>query len=66
MTINSPDSLPDDETQEGAPGAEGKGASSQSDGGIPQGGDGVGIAADAEPNTFEPEEAPDSTEEPGS
>ena len=66
MTINSPDSLPDDETQEGAAGAEGTGAAGQNDGGIPQGGDGIGIAADAEPNTFEPEEDPDSTEEPGS
>lgn len=63
MTINSPDSLPDDETQEGAAG---KGAPGQNDGGIPQGGDGVGISADAEPNTFEPEEDPDATQEPGS
>ncbi|MEV7573288.1 hypothetical protein AB0P28_09345 [Pseudarthrobacter sp. NPDC089323] len=66
MTINSPDSLPDDETQEGEAGTEGKGTSAQNDGGIPRGGDGIGISADAEPNTFEPEEAPDSTEEPGS
>ena len=66
MTVNSPDSLPDDETQEGGAGAEGKGTSAKNDGGIPLGGDGIGISADAEPNTFEPEEDPDSTEEPGS
>lgn len=66
MTINSPDSLPDDETQAGASGTEGKGASGQNDGGIPRGGDGVGIAADTDPNTFEPEEDPDSAEESGS
>lgn len=58
MTINSPDSLPEDEPQEGS---EGKG-----DGGIPQGGDGIGVAADGEPNTFEPEEDPDATEDPNS
>lgn len=58
MTINSPDSLPEDEPQEGA--------ATKSDGGIPQGGDGIGIAADGEPNTFEPEEDPDATDEPGS
>ncbi|MGC0236272.1 hypothetical protein ACJJV6_05610 [Arthrobacter nitrophenolicus] len=66
MTINSPDSLPDDETQEGGAGTEGKGTSAQNDSGIPRAGDGVGIAADTDPNTFEPEEDPDSTEEPGS
>lgn len=31
------------------------------DGSIPTGGDGVGIGADAAPNTFEPEEEPDAT-----
>ncbi len=65
MTINSPDSLPDDEAQEGAAGSAGKDAAGKNDGGIPQGGDGIGISADAEPNTFEPEEDPDSTEAPG-
>lgn len=59
MTVNSPDSLPEDEPQEGAAGNPGK-----NDGGIPKGGDGIGISADAEPNTFEPEEDPDATEEP--
>lgn len=53
MTIDSPDSLPEDEPQKGT-----------ADGGIPQGGDGIGITADSEPNTFEPEEDPDATEEP--
>ncbi|MBT2551276.1 hypothetical protein [Arthrobacter sp. ISL-65] len=59
MTINSPDSLPEDEPQKDTAGARGK-----DDGGIPQGGDGIGIAADAEPNTFEPEEDPEATGEP--
>jgi hypothetical protein len=59
MTVNSPDSLPEDEPQEGAAGTEGK-----NDGGIPKGGDGIGLSVDAEPNTFEPEEDPDATEEP--
>jgi hypothetical protein len=63
MTINSPDSLPDDDPQEGAATVQGKG-----DGGVPgsSGGssDGVGIGADAEPNTFEPEEDPDVTDGP--
>lgn len=56
MSINSPDSLPEDEPQKDAQGKD--------DGGIPQGGDGIGITADAEPNTFEPEEDPAATEEP--
>jgi hypothetical protein len=59
MTINSPDSLPDDE-QQGAQGSMGK-----DDGGVPGGTDGVGIGADGEPNTFEPEEDPEATEGPG-
>ncbi|WP_461172759.1 hypothetical protein M1D93_17570 [Arthrobacter sp. Z1-9] len=59
MTINSPDSLPDDELQEGAAAGKGK-----DDGGVPGGVDGVGIGADAEPNTFEPEEDPEATEGP--
>jgi hypothetical protein len=60
MTINSPDSLPEDEPQKDAADRQGN-----DDGGIPQGGEGVGIGAGAEPNTFEPEEDSDATEEPG-
>ncbi|MDQ1058031.1 hypothetical protein QFZ23_001932 [Arthrobacter globiformis] len=56
MTTNSPASPPEDEPQKDAQGKD--------DGAIPQGGDGIGITADAEPNTFEPEEDPDATEEP--
>jgi hypothetical protein len=60
MTINSPDSLPEDDPQEGgAAPAQGKG-----DGGVPGHVDGVGIGADAEANTFEPEEDPDATDAP--
>ncbi|MEV8131981.1 hypothetical protein AB0O54_12610 [Pseudarthrobacter oxydans] len=59
MTLNSPDSLPEDEPQEGAASAQEKG-----DGGVPGKDDGVGIGADAEPNTFEPEEDPDATDTP--
>lgn len=59
MTINSPDSLPDDELQEGAAARKGK-----DDGGVPGGKDGIGIGADAEPNTFEPEEDPEATDGP--
>jgi len=55
MTINSPDSLPGN-GQQGAEGSKGK-----DDGGVPGGADGVGIGADGEPNTFEPEEDPDAT-----
>ena len=60
MTINSPDSLPEDDPQEGVAPAPGKG-----DGGVPGHVDGVGIGADAEANTFEPEEDPDATDAPG-
>jgi len=35
-------------------------------GSIPSSGDGVGIGAGAEPNTFEPEEDPDATDDSGS
>lgn len=59
MTINSPDSLPDDDLQEGAAPSKGK-----DDGGVPGGVDGVGIGAGAEPNTFEPEEDPEATDGP--
>ncbi|WP_458779936.1 hypothetical protein [Arthrobacter sp. D3-16] len=58
MTINSPDSLPDDELQEGAA------SKGKDDGSVPGGVDGVGIGADAEPNTFEPEEDPEATGDP--
>jgi len=61
MTINSPDSLPEDKPQGGAEGSQG-----DNDGGIPGGADGVGIGADGEPNTFEPEEDPDATDRPES
>lgn len=56
MTINSPDSLPDDDANDAEQSAKGK-----DDGGVPGGSDGVGVGADAEPNTFEPEEDPDAT-----
>lgn len=59
MTVNSPDSLPEDEPQEDAATAQKKG-----DGGVPGREDGVGIGADAEANTFEPEEDPDATDAP--
>jgi hypothetical protein len=59
MTINSPDSLPEDDKQEGASTAQGKG-----DGEVPGKVDGVGIGADGEANTFEPEEDPDATDAP--
>lgn len=55
MTINSPDSLPDDEPQ----GAAGNGGAAMPDGGIPTGDQGVGLGATREANTFEPEEDPD-------
>ena len=58
MTINSPESLPDDDAEEtagnAAPGTE------KHDGGIPAGNEGVGLGATQEPNTFEPEEAPET------
>ena len=58
MTINSPESLPEDDPQEtaGDGGAEPK----KDDGGIPTGQDGVGLGATHEPNTFEPEEDPEA------
>jgi hypothetical protein len=59
MTINSPDSLPEDELQGGSAASKGKDG-----GGVPGGVDGVGIGADAEPNTFEPEEDPEATDGP--
>lgn len=58
MTINSPDSLPDDDAQE-TPG-KGETDKEKDDGGVPAGQDGVGLGATNEPNTFEPEEAPEA------
>ena len=58
MTINSPESLPGEEPQDGAAdGAE------KRDGGIPTGSEGVGLGATNEPNTFEPEEDPEAADE---
>ena len=53
MSINSPESLPDDEPQEDA--AAGA-ANKKDDGGVPTGADGVGLGVTHEANTFEPEE----------
>jgi hypothetical protein len=52
MTINSPDAPLDDDEQAPATG-----------GGVPNKGDGVFIGAGNEPNTFEPEEDPEATEQ---
>lgn len=57
MSINSPESLPEDQDKDRS--ADKKDAD---DGGVPGGSDGVGIGADTEPNSFEPEEDPDATE----
>jgi hypothetical protein len=62
MTINSPESLPDEEPQVAATDAVKNGAE-KPDGGIPTGADGVGLGATHEPNTFEPEEDPEAAEE---
>ena len=56
MPINTPESLPDENLPEPAA-ANGNG----SDGGIPDGSEGVGLGAMQEPNTFEPEEDPDAS-----
>jgi hypothetical protein len=58
MTINSPESLPDDDAEETAGNAEP--GMKKHDGGIPAGNEGVGLGATQEPNTFEPEEAPET------
>lgn len=58
MTINSPESLPDDDA-EGTAGNAAAG-NDKHDGGIPAGNEGVGLGATQEPNTFEPEEAPET------
>jgi hypothetical protein len=57
MSINSPESLPDDEPQEeAAAGAVNKAGNKKDDGGVPAGADGVGLGVTHEANTFEPEE----------
>jgi len=58
MTINSPESLPDDDAQD-RPGNGGT-EKEKDDGGVPAGQEGVGLGATNEPNTFEPEEAPET------
>ncbi len=58
MTINSPESLPDDEPQDTPGIAEPE--TKKHDGAVPAGQDGVGLGATNEPNTFEPEEAPET------
>ncbi|RAX44216.1 hypothetical protein DQ354_16745 [Arthrobacter sp. AQ5-06] len=67
MTINSPESLPEDEAEGGAKdGAENgteNSTAAKPDGGIPTGGKGVGLGATNEPNTFEPEEDPEAAGE---
>lgn len=57
MSINSPESLPEDQDKDRSAGKK-----DADDGGVPGGSDGVGIGADTEPNSFEPEEDPDATE----
>jgi hypothetical protein len=57
MSINSPESLPDENPPEPAA-TNGKGG----DGGIPEGKEGVGLGATHEPNTFEPEEDPEASD----
>ena len=59
MTIESPDSLPEGESQDITATTEEK-----NDGGIPTGADGVGVGADDTRNTFEPEEVPHGLEPP--
>jgi hypothetical protein len=62
MSINSPESLPEEEPQDAAEDGT-KGGAEKGDGGIPAGGDGVGLGATHEANTFEPEEDPEATDE---
>ena len=67
MTIESPDSLPEGESQDitaGGASGEGTAGPGKDDGGIPGGQGGVGVGADDEANTFEPEEVPDATDAP--
>lgn len=64
MTINSPESLPDDGSQGAdAEDTAAKGTAGKDDDGVPTGADGVGLGATHEPNTFEPEEDPDAVED---
>jgi hypothetical protein len=62
MTINSPESLPDDDEPQGAAVNDmaGSGAAGKDDDGVPTGADGVGLGLTHEPNTFEPEEDPEA------
>ncbi|MFD5276086.1 hypothetical protein ACFWIX_00855 [Pseudarthrobacter sp. NPDC058362] len=59
MTIESPDSLPEGESQDIT-----ATTGEKNDGGIPAGADGVGVGADDTRNTFEPEEVPHGLEKP--
>ena len=61
MSINSPESLPPQDQDKDKDRSAGK--KEADDGGIPGGSDGVGIGAEKEPNSFEPEEDPEATEE---
>lgn len=54
MTIESPDSLPEGESQDIT-----ATTGEENDGGVPAGADGVGLGADDRENTFEPEEDPE-------
>lgn len=64
MTIESPDSLPEGESQDITATTEEKNDGGKNDGGIPAGADGVGVGADDAENTFEPEEVPHGLEPP--
>lgn len=59
MTIESPDSLPEGESQDITATTH-----EENDGGIPAGAGGVGVGADNSKNTFEPEEVPHQFEKP--
>jgi hypothetical protein len=54
MSINSPESLPDDEPQDEETGT--SAVNKKDDGGVPTGADGVGLGFTHDANTFEPEE----------
>ncbi|WP_432245162.1 hypothetical protein ACRB8A_16740 [Arthrobacter sp. G.S.26] len=62
MSINSPESLPPQDPDKDKDKDRSAGKKDADDGGIPGGSDGVGIGADTEPNSFEPEEDPEATE----
>lgn len=59
MTIESPDSLPEGESQDIT-----ATTGEENDGGIPAGEDGVGLGAEDRKNTFEPEEDPEIFDRP--